>query len=215
MSAIDLEAVRALKSRATAERNRGRLDRAQQRLDEAVAALQQLCADTTLDARSQQEVRAELADTFGMKGGVYRRENRLADALEAYQRGLELEQQGGTSTYNLGNVIALSIAEEGLSPEVPPLSDYLARGIQVLRQATGSDRRDEWWAWADLAQFLLLAGQPDKAREAYANGRRQAGPSNEEMQRHAAVLLELARETATTAPGISKSLQAAVRELTA
>ena len=215
MTAIDLEAVRALKSRATAERNRGRLNRAQQRLDEAVVALQQMCADTTLDGRSRREVRAELADTFGMKGGVYRRENKLVEALSAYKQGLELEEEGGTSTYNLGNVIALNIAEKGLSPEMPPLSDYLARGIEMLSLATRSDRRDEWWAWADLAQFLLLAGKPDEAREAYASGRRQAGPSNEEVQRHAAVLIELARETATTAPKVSATLQAAAHELTA
>jgi len=163
----------------------------------------------------EQEVRAELADTFGMKGGVYRRENKLAEALSAYKKGLELEKQGGTSTYNLGNVIAPSIAQDGLSPEAQPLSDYLARGIEVLSKATRSVRRDEWWAWADMAQFLLLAGQPEKAREAYANGRRQAGPSNEDVQRHVSVLLELSRETAKTAPKVSASLQAAAQELTA
>jgi tetratricopeptide (TPR) repeat protein len=215
MSHVDLEAVRALKSRAAAERNRGRLDRAQQRLDEAIGALQQLRADTTLDFRSQQEVQAELADTFGMKGGVHRRENRLDAALDAYRDGLALEQEGGTSTYNLGNVIALSIVELGIPPEAPLVSDYLSRGIELLSQATRSDRRDEWWAWADLAQFFLLAGQPDKAREAYAEGRRQAGPSNEEIKRHSEVLLELARKTAATSPKISTTLQAAAQELIA
>jgi len=215
MPSIDLDAVRALKSKATAERNRGRLDRAQQRLDEAIAMLRQMMDDKSLDTRSLEDVRGELADTFGMKGGVYRRAGDLRGALQTYRQGLELERQVGTSTYNLGNVIKLSIGVESASPDTAPLREQLASAIEVLDQQTGGARRDEWWAWADLAEFLLLAGQPERARRAHADGRRLAGPSNDDVQRHISLLRELAEQTQTSAPAVSKALQAAVQELTA
>lgn len=213
MSETELEAVRALKSKATAERNRGRLDRAQQRLDDATAILKTLLSDGKLADREAQQVRGELADTFGMKGGVFRRMSDLPAALKAYSEGLVLERQVGSSTYNLGNVIALSIAVEGASPEDAKMREYLAQAIKVLENDVHGPRRDEWWAWADLAQFYLLDGKPDKARESYVNGRLQAGPSKDEVNRHVTVLRELAEQTAVTAPSVSAGLQAAVREL--
>src|SRR5262245_2569248 len=104
-----LHQVRALKKKAVSFRNRGKHEQALQALDAAVALLKSVQLDPGLDAESvTTSIRAELADTFGMRGGIHRRRRDLAAALADYRSGLELEQVGESSTYNLGNVIVLS-----------------------------------------------------------------------------------------------------------
>ena len=61
---------------------------------------------------------------------------------------------------------------------------------RLERQVVGA-RSDEWWAYADLAQFRLLSGDVSGAYSAYAAGR-ATGPSASERQRPLDVLAELA-----------------------
>ena len=209
-----LDEARALKKKATALRNRGQLPRALETLDEAIRILEPLPADADVSAAVVKEVRAELADTLGMKGGTFRRAGDLDAALAAYTAGREIEVADQQSTYNLANVIALRITHEGRSPEDPAIRADLARAIAHLEAETSGPRSDEWWAWSDLAQFYLLTGEPGKARASYATATTKTGATAEEIKRHAAVLEELERKTAASAPEIAKTIRAAIDELT-
>lgn len=212
----DLEAIRALKLKATAERERGRLDRAVDRMGEAIKLLESWLPDPEASTPQARQLRGELADAWGMKGGLLRRmegPDKALEALEAYRKGLVFESRDGTSTYNLMNVIALSIKAGGKSPDDPTIRAYLDTATKALAIDTEGSRKDEWWAWADLAQVHLLNGDLGAARKVLAKGRKEAGPSPDERGRSAAVLLELAEHTVDTAPEVSQVLRAAAREL--
>jgi tetratricopeptide (TPR) repeat protein len=209
-----LTEARALKRRATALRNRGELGQAQEALDEAIRVLATLLSEHTSTATDAGELRAELADTYGMKGGIFRRAGEPDAALKAYETGAEIEESDklGT-TYNRSNVITLSITEKGLNPTGHEIRELLANIIRELESETAGARRDEWWAWSDLGQFYLLNGEPDKARACYSNTISKTGATADEIRRHVTILGELAAKTAATAPGIAASISAMVEEL--
>lgn len=213
MAQSQLEEARALKKKATALRNRGQFERAKDALDEAIRILEAVVAEQADSDVTGKEVRAELADSHGMKGGVLRRMHALDAALEAYKAGRKVEKQDNLSTYNLSNVITLSILHEQRSPRDPALHADLQAAIQHLRQEVEGPRRDEWWAWSDLAQFYLLDGQLDDARACYAEAISKTGASADEITRHATILRELAQNTAASAPEISRQIEVAIREL--
>jgi tetratricopeptide (TPR) repeat protein len=208
-----LDEARGLKKKATALRNRGQYERAQNTLDEAVRLLSTLLKERELPVREAKDIRAELADTFGMKGGVFRRAGDLSAALAAYQEGRKVEEIDQESTYNLSNVIGLTVTQKGESPNDPILRKDLARAIEHIEREIAGPRRDEWWAWSDLGQFYLLNNEPDKARSCYSDGRKQAGPTAEEIKRHVAILEELSERTAATAPEIAANIRTQITEL--
>lgn len=214
MSDPRLDEARALKRKATALRNRGQLPRAQDTIDEAILILDALGRKSEMPQGSLAEVRAELADTYGMKGGILRRMGDWNAALRAYKAGAGIEEKDDSGTYNRSNVITLSITANGLAPTDPEIRKILEDVIVHLESETAGPRSDEWWAWSDLAQFYLLRGEPTKARECYAQAISRTGATAEEIKRHAAILNELAEATATTSPEVAASIRAAVRELT-
>lgn len=213
MPTVDLDPARALKSKATAERNRGRFDRALQRLDEAIELLDSQLKPCSPESPEAVALRAEIADSMGMKGGVYRRLGKPAEALAAYGKGLALEDEAAMSTYNLLNVISLSLSVNQESPHSPLMRAHLDRAIRALEKDTLGPRRDEWWAWADLAQAYLLNGQPELAAKAHSEGRRHAGPSAEEVNRHTTLLEVLADSTSTIDQETALDLRRAAHEL--
>jgi tetratricopeptide (TPR) repeat protein len=208
-----LKEARDLKEDATASRNLEEYDEAQKTLDEAIALLSSQMEEIGWSALTAKDIRTELADTFGMKGGVFRRSGNIAEALNAYRKGQSLEDIDKESTYNLSNVIALSITADRRSPNDPALRKDIESAIERLERATKGKRKDEWWAWADLAQFYLLHNEPDTARSRYARGRREAGPTKNEIRRNIAILEELAGYMAGTAPEIAANLREAIAEL--
>jgi tetratricopeptide (TPR) repeat protein len=205
---------RVLKSKATALRNRGEFKRALDSLDEAIRVLEAKrsdCEPTTID---EKEVRVELADTHGMKGGISRRMGEDDAALAAYTTGARIEKNGNLSTtYNRSNVITLSITAKGLAPTDQAIRMLLANVIEELERETKGPRRDEWWAWSDLAQFYLLNGEPDKARACYTNALSKTGATVSEIKRHVAILADLAGKIAESAPTIAANIRAAIAEL--
>ena len=205
-----LDEARSLKKKATALRNRGQLDRALDTLDEAVRLLEGAPGHPPTD----REIRAELADTFGMTGGVLRRKGDLDAALTAYGKGRDIEVADKQGTYNVSNVITLKIAQKGLSPADPDISADLQQTIDRLETDTAGARGDEWWAWSDLAQFYLLHGEPAKARACYAKAISKTGATAEEIRRHAQILGDLRDKLAKTAPEIAQSIDVAIGELT-
>ena len=209
-----LAEARALKERATALRNHGELRQAQETLDEAIRVLATPISEhqpTTTDAG---ELRAELADTYGMKGGIFRRAGELYAALKAYETGAEIEDSDKLSTtYNRSNVITLSITEKGLNPTDHDIRELLANVIRELESETAGTRRDEWWAWSDLGQFYLLDGEPDKASASYKNAISKTGATADEIKRHITILGELADKTAGTAPEIAANIRDMIEEI--
>jgi tetratricopeptide (TPR) repeat protein len=205
MSDTALDDVRALKKKATAFRNRGDFDRAQKMLDSAIATLDEL--ETSTSSSIAQEARLELADTWGMKGGVYRRAGDVNAALKAYERGYELEKKDEVVTYNLSNLIVLNVTALHRSPLDPKIRSAVEEAIKLLEKHTAGARRDEWWAWCDLAQFYFLHEEPEKARAAYVEGKNRTGPRLDELKRYAEVLAELANGVEAIAPQIAESIR--------
>jgi len=212
MIADKLERIRELKRRATAFRNRKKYKESLQLLDTAIADLKDLQKAEDIDEHEAQAVRAELADTYGMKGGVYRRIPELNRALAEYRCGMQIEDLDKQSTYNASNVITLSISQEHKAPSDPDLSEHLHRVIDDLEQKTQAGRSDEWWAWSDLGQFYLLRNDVDKSRSVYRRAI-QTGPTGEEYRRHLDILHELAAATRESTPDVSKGISQMLAEL--
>jgi tetratricopeptide (TPR) repeat protein len=206
--------VRTAKLWAIAMRNLGDLDSAMKLLDDASATLERMRNGIGLSPGAAAEIRVELSDTFGMKGGVYRRQNRLHDAYGEYKKGREVEKIDEQSTYNLSNVIALGVAEERISPLEPGMKADIEQAIAELNKKTAGTRTDEWWAWSDLGQLYLLRADDARALDAYERARR-TGPATDEYQRHIAGLRQLLEVTSKTAREVAAAIERALSVLAA
>jgi tetratricopeptide (TPR) repeat protein len=204
--------VRGAKVWAIAMRNLGDFESAMKLLDDASAALERMRSDQGLGPGAAVEVRVELADTYGMKGGVYRRQQKLHEAYGEYKRGRQVEKIDEQSTYNLSNVIALGVAEERISPLEPGMKADIEEAIEKLKQKAGGTRTDEWWAWSDLGQLYLLLANDVQALEAYERARK-TGPATDEYQRHLAGLRQLLEVTGQTAPSVALAIRSALSVL--
>lgn len=205
-----LKEIKSLKRKATALRNREEFLRAIEVLDIAIKKL-----DSLRKEEDDKNLRAELSDTYGMKGGVYRRmggKDNLEIALKMYLKGKDIENIDKISSYNLANVISLNIDHLGKSPSDSEIKKDLENAVERLQADTNGSRKDEWWAWSDLAQFYLLLNQPDDAKQAYVNAIEKSGPSREEVQRHKEILEALAKRIANVTPEISSQIEVIARE---
>ncbi len=207
-----LDEIRSVKLWAIAMRNLSDFDSATKLLDDASAALERMRTNPGLDTRGAVEVRVELADTYGMKGGVYRRQNRLHDAFGEYKKGREIEKIDEQSTYNLSNVIALGVSEERISPLETGMKANIEKAIAELKKETGGTRTDEWWAWSDLGQLYLLQADLVRALDAYEHARK-TGPAKDEYQRHIDGLRQLRAVTSETAREVADAIERALTEL--
>ena len=208
----NLDEIRSVKLWAVAMRNQREYDVAIKLLEDARVVLDRMSADRGLEPRSLVEIRSELADTFGMKGGVYRRQQRLHEAYEEYKQGEAVEHIDQQSTYNLSNVISLGVSHEGISPMADDMRRRIQLAIRQLEGNTGGERTDEWWAWSDLGQLYLLSGDANKAEHAYERARK-TGPTSEEYRRHVDMLKQLYEVTSKTAPEIAQGIDRLLTEL--
>lgn len=215
MSHPVLDEVKRIKQKATVLRNLKKYGAAIEQFDVAVGKLQALLASPGVDAEDARAARAELADTYGMKGGSYRRWVDLADhralALGQYREGLDVERTDKQSSYNAGNVITLSISLERQTLDETLRAD-LGRVIKDLTQATKGPRADEFWAWSDLAQFHLLGKDLQQARTTYHDAL-QRGPKPDELNRHIDVLRELVEGTRAYDTELSNMIATMIKEL--
>lgn len=185
-----LQQIRELKTQAKNRRDLGRYDRAVRLLSDAISI-----AQGELNASNVGEWRAalasELADCYGLLGGVERRwalhpqgstdpAEHLRRSLQAYDEGYKFEADpafGLTSTYNRVNRLLTRIlknpslltadgtggADDG---SVHVRSELHATAKELERQLT-TERRGDFWALADLALIKVLLGEQDAAT-AYA-----------------------------------------------
>ena len=168
----------------------------------ALEAMEEAMKKEVAAELSAAEIRGELADTFGMKGGVNRRLGNLHQAYLEYFEGQKIESKDQLSTYNLGNVIALGITEERIPPDDLKMRSSIELAIKQLVAKTSGSRTDEWWAWSDLGQLYLLTNDVTRALAAYERARK-TGPTTEEYGRHLEVLRQLHEATSSTAPDVA------------
>lgn len=210
-----LDDIRKLKSKGTGFRNLKNFKKALEIYEQAIAELRALDASNQVLESEAGDVRAELADTYGIEGGTYRRwadlPNHLDLALERYRTGLEIERIDKRSTYNASNVITLAITQEKKPLDAAIMED-LDRVIQGLEAYTAGPRADEFWAWADLGQFYLLRNDLEQARASYRSAL-ERGPTTAELRRHIEILHELVEATRASAKELSLNVQAVIAEL--
>jgi hypothetical protein len=215
MSSVIPDDVKKTKQRATVFRNLKKYADAIKLFDVAIEQLEELLATAGSDPIKTREIQAELSDTYGMKGGTYRRwtdlHNNLDLALEQYRKGLDIERLTKQSTYNASNVITLSITHERKPLDGNTLQD-LDTVIKRLEEETRGPRADEFWAWADLAQFQLLRKNPEQASDSYHEAL-QRGPKADELKRHIDVLRDLVDGTRSFDKELSDHVAAKITEL--
>jgi tetratricopeptide (TPR) repeat protein len=179
----DFSPVRDIERTVTLHRRRGDAQARRGRSDEAKEAYETafLLTDRALGLLSKspaadlngllsldRDAAAEAAELLGVRGGLLRRLDRVADALESYRLGAVLEaNQNLAGTYNRANAIKLALITGDrtvaqLHAELAALHDALD-----LRLKTDERAADDAWLWADLGDVRLLLGDDDGAQSAY------------------------------------------------
>jgi tetratricopeptide (TPR) repeat protein len=125
-----------------------------------------------------QTVAEHLAECYGMMGGNYRAlPEGLESALECFARGSQYEADPRfdiKSSYSLVNELVIPL-EMGLAT-AESLRPNLERAVSVLERQVQGLRRLDRWAWADLGECRLLAGNSAGAVEAYQRFKELADP---------------------------------------
>jgi tetratricopeptide (TPR) repeat protein len=150
--------------------------------------------NTTDDERT---VAAHLAECYGMMGGNYRAvPNGLKSAMECFATGRKYESDlrfDIQSSYSLVNELIVPI-EMGVRT-AESLRPNLERAVAVLEHQVRGSRRLDRWAWADLGECRLLAGNLTEAIESYQRFKELADPR---QIRSARVVLEQLAEVIRT-----------------
>jgi|HubBroStandDraft_3_1064219.scaffolds.fasta_scaffold267943_2 hypothetical protein len=125
---------------------------------------------------------SQLADTFGLMGGIERkwglllsgqeREQHLKTSLEAYDEGFAYEEglrAGEANTYNRVNrLVGRVLLDPDVLKEngraVPEIFGELGEAEEILTKQIGSVRQKDPWAYCDLGTVRLLLGTPDALR---------------------------------------------------
>ncbi|MFL6417587.1 MAG: hypothetical protein ACJ74Y_18180 [Bryobacteraceae bacterium] len=123
-------------------------------------------------------VAEHLAECYGMMGGNYRAlPDVLKPALECFASGRKYEADPRfdiKSSYSLVNELIVPI-EMGVATAAS-LRPSLERAVSVLERQVQGPRRLDRWAWADLGECRLLAGNSAGAIEAHQRFKELADP---------------------------------------
>ncbi len=173
----ELDEVLALKASAKTARDDGDWEGALSDLEEAVEILTGP-TDASLGGGSSR-VAAELADTFGMIGGIERRwglstagaerQRHLERSVIAYDEGFGLERSlphAEESTYNrvnrlIGRVLLDPNVLAAAGDPTADLSGDLRQAEEILTDQLLSARQKDPWGYSDLGIIRLLRGAPD------------------------------------------------------
>jgi tetratricopeptide (TPR) repeat protein len=123
-------------------------------------------------AKPLRELASQLADCLGMLGGNYKRLKLFEEARHCFERGRAYEESptlGVMSSYNLVNEITLAIEVGHVA--LASRHSQIQSAIEVLSRQVRGERRNDRWAWADLAQCQLLLGDQAAALQSYARAR--------------------------------------------
>jgi tetratricopeptide (TPR) repeat protein len=134
----------------------------------------------------------KLADLYGARGGLLRRLDRVAEALQSYQTGAAIERDFElTATYNRTNAIKLVLLSGAstLADAKPELSNL--QNVLEVRLKSDEQAADDAWLWADLADCRLLLGDASGAEDDYRRFAQKA------ERRSPVTALAVVRELAT------------------
>ena len=159
-----LEQVGSLKGSAQTNRDFEDYDDALKDLDAAIAQLEPILRN--LETKKPEQIdqyevlrfklARELADCFGMKGGIYRRQGKLEDAEEMYKVGCKYEEDYKLpDTYNRTNVIVLRLVRAPDDHE--ELGSIILESRDIVQDQVKGKNKNKWWAWADLGLLNLLS----------------------------------------------------------
>lgn len=201
-----LEEVGNLHRRSRAYTQRERFPEAARYLEEAIALLEpELSAARERETESGVAPRLalSLADTYGRLGGVLRRMGDLGQARAAYRKGAELEGDPALQLVNSYCSTNALVLEFLLSGEGPEYADRVRAARQTtLAQAEGP-RREDWWAWAEVAILAVLLGDAEAATGAFERFSR-AGARPADIDSVTPVLAEIAAR-AEKSPDVASS----------
>ncbi|MBN3753691.1 hypothetical protein G3N95_12135 [Paraburkholderia sp. Tr-20389] len=165
------------KEEAKDSRDEGDIESAIEFLQDAIAVMD----DSPLSAQLHDNGAASaavktlayhLADCLGMLGGNYRRLDRFDEAQACFERGRIYEDSPRlevASSYNLVNAITLPL--ERRSSRLDEQTEELRRAVGAISRQIQGERRNDRWAWADLAECQLLLGLGDEAWRSYRRAR--------------------------------------------
>jgi tetratricopeptide (TPR) repeat protein len=173
-----LATIHDLKTKAKNRRDLERYESAVSFLQKALQILEPALASATRTEWKSQ-LASELADCYGLLGGVYRRwalsstdvkdqQERMQASFEAYNKGYQEyeahEEYKISNSYNqLNRLVSYVLCTPncfagGASPngETLPLKEELEKAGESIRQQLMLERRGDVWALADLALVNLL-----------------------------------------------------------
>jgi hypothetical protein len=175
-----LDRVRALKAAAKTARDNEEWQGAIGYLQDAISLLEARMADESSPQPSW--LRSELADAYGLKGGIEKRwgltldgqerQQHLEASLAAYNDGFEYEkklQRNEENTYNrvnrlVGRVLLNPGVLEKDEGGVSEISGELGEAETILTGQIQSVRQKDPWAYCDLGTIRLLRGEQDALR---------------------------------------------------
>ena len=171
---MDLEDVLGLKDSAKSARDNGNWPEALTDLQDALDVLRAMA-----DAGSD-DITAEIADTYGMIGGIERRwalttegadqAEHLERSRQAYDDGFEREERisslEGTTYNRINRIIARVLIRPSILAGEPgdlDISRELADAEELVDEQTDGERKRDPWAYCDLLMIQLLAGGGEAA----------------------------------------------------
>ncbi len=173
----DLDEVLALKASAKSARDDKEWEGAISDLEEAIDLLEERMPE--VPTRAPSWLKAELADTYGMMGGIQRRwalllnggdrQRHLAMSVAAYDEGFRYEQDlqpNDASTYNrinrlVGRVLLDPHVLQEDGDTASEVAEELRKAEEILTEQIGSARQKDPWGYCDLGTIRLLRGTPD------------------------------------------------------
>lgn len=226
----DVDSIRNLKTKAKNRRDRGMFDRATKILSQAAELGERGFETGSEDGRSSYA--SELADVYGMLGGIARRQgldtedletrdSLLRESYEYYDKGYRYERYSTevSDSYNLVNRLVSRILADA-SVLTGPMTDdgspdREASMIRMLQDAQrdvakqiAESRNTDPWAHADQALLDLLASESANATSAYGQLHGMSPPGYV----YESALATL-RPLAAAAGAYRPELKAAVRDL--
>ena len=186
---VAMEKVDSLKGRAQTNRDFGDYSAALEDLDNAIAHLDSTLKALETDTSEQVEtlrykLARELGDCYGMKGGIYRRQDDLENAEATYEAGRKYEQDFNIpDTYNRTNVIVLRLLRD--PHDHAALRPIILDCWEIVHDQIKGKNKNKWWAWADFGLLNLLRVNLEETED-QAHFRQEARNAYEQFKKNGA-----------------------------
>jgi hypothetical protein len=177
-----------LKIKAKNRRDMERYDKAVVFAKQAITSLEDfLKTNDLLSEKEVGELNTQLADCYGIEGGIYRRwglidqsfqNEKFKLSIESYDKGYEYEKKGSqANSYNMlnrliGRILSRpDLLDESEKEDSSSLIEELKECEQKIQKQLSSERKGDIWALADegLLKILLKKEDPIIAFSSFVN----------------------------------------------